>query len=209
MTNGKISPSGSSYAGYMGRWSRKVATEFLKWLSIPSSQYWLDVGCGTGVLSEAILERYSPRMLYSVDPSANYIEYAKSTIRDERVKFFLADDQSLPCDNATIDVVVCGLALNLMDDQSSALSKMTRATKLDGIVSAYVWDFAGKMEFLRYFWDAAASLDSAASILDHGSQFALCSRERLYSAFEHAGLTSVEVIPIDAQTVFKDLPQRH
>lgn len=37
--------SGVPYEGYMGRWSRLVAREFLAWLAVPPQACWLDIGC--------------------------------------------------------------------------------------------------------------------------------------------------------------------
>jgi precorrin-6B methylase 2 len=39
----------------MGRWSRPVAEAALAWLAPSPGLTWLDVGCGTGALTEAIL----------------------------------------------------------------------------------------------------------------------------------------------------------
>jgi trans-aconitate methyltransferase len=47
--------SGDSYESYVGRWSRPVAAEFVAWLDRPPQSRWLDVGCGTGALTEAVL----------------------------------------------------------------------------------------------------------------------------------------------------------
>jgi hypothetical protein len=40
--------SGQAYEQYVGRWSRKVAVEFVRWLALPPVLEWADVGCGTG-----------------------------------------------------------------------------------------------------------------------------------------------------------------
>ena len=47
--------AGAAYEPYVGRWSRLVAREFLRWLDVPPSRRWLDVGCGTGALTEMIV----------------------------------------------------------------------------------------------------------------------------------------------------------
>ena len=53
--------SGDLYEPYVGRWSRLVARELLAWLAAPPGLDWLDVGCGTGALTEAAAERCAPR----------------------------------------------------------------------------------------------------------------------------------------------------
>ncbi len=52
--------SGDAYEPYVGRWSTLVAREFLRWLDEPENLRWLDVGCGTGALSEVIVARCAP-----------------------------------------------------------------------------------------------------------------------------------------------------
>ena len=52
--------AGSSYDAYMGRWSREIAPRFLDWLAPEDGLNWLEVGCGTGALSAAILGRCNP-----------------------------------------------------------------------------------------------------------------------------------------------------
>ena len=47
--------AGDSYDQYMGRWSRQIAPAFLAWLDAPRGKDWLDVGCGTGALTAAII----------------------------------------------------------------------------------------------------------------------------------------------------------
>ena len=42
--------SGAHYDQWMGRWSRLLAQEFLKWLDFPAGMKWIDVCCGSGVV---------------------------------------------------------------------------------------------------------------------------------------------------------------
>ena len=70
--------SGADYDQWMGRWSRLVAQEFLKWLELPSGLRWVDVCCGSGVITEAILERNAPATVVGVDASAAQISFARS-----------------------------------------------------------------------------------------------------------------------------------
>ncbi len=196
--------AGDFYESYVGRWSRLVAREFLSWLSVPAGMDWLDVGCGTGALTQVILETAMPHAVRSVDPSAGFIEYAKSQIASPLASFEVGDAQSLPVNPGSFDVAVAGLVLNFVPEPSGAVAGMTRAVRPGGVVAAYVWDYAGKMELMRYFWDAAVALDPAAFDLDEGRRFPLCAPKPLAELFAHAGLRAVEVRPIDVRTRFRD-----
>jgi SAM-dependent methyltransferase len=197
--------AGDSYEPYVGRWSRLVAAEFVSWLSVPAKSDWLDVGCGTGALTRVILETADPRTVRGVDPSPNFIEYARARISGRLVSFEVGDAQAIPIADASVDAAVAGLVLNFVPAVADAVSEMTRVVRPERVVAAYVWDYAGKMELMRYFWDSAVALDPAASTLDEGRRFPICSEPALTELFTHAAaLQSVEVRPIDIPTHFRD-----
>ena len=196
--------SGAAYEPYVGRWSRLVAREFLTWLAVPVASAWLDVGCGTGALSQTILEVASPATVAGIDPSEGYVAYARQQAADGRARFQVGDAQALPFDPATFDAVVSGLVLNFVPEPHRAVAEMLRVARPGGVVAAYVWDYAGKMELMRNFWDAAVTLDPWALELDEGRRFPLCRPDALLQLFEDAGLTRVEVRAIDVPTLFRD-----
>ena len=70
--------AGDLYEPYVGRWSRRVATEFLNWIGIPERKDWLDVGCGTGALTQTIIEHGNPNSVIGIDASPGYAAYAKA-----------------------------------------------------------------------------------------------------------------------------------
>jgi SAM-dependent methyltransferase len=202
---GRLWAAGEAYEPYVGRWSRLVAAEFLARLGIPAGARWLDVGCGTGALSSAILDRYAPASVTGVDPSEGFLAYARRRVTDPRAEFRQGDAQALPVADAAFDAVVSGLVLNFVPDQPKAAADMRRAARPGGTVAAYVWDYAEGMQMMRRFWDAAAALDPAgAGDKDEALRFALCRPGPLRSLFEGAGLQGVEVAPIEVPTVFRD-----
>jgi len=196
--------SGDLYESYAGRWSRLVARTFLEWLGQPFERDWLDVGCGTGALIEAILAVCEPRAVTGVDPSAEYIDFAMAHIADERVRCKVGDAQTMPVDTASVDAVVSGLVLNFIPNPTTASAEMRRVARPGGVVAAYVWDYAGKMELMRYFWDAAVELNPNSADRDQGRRFPICTPPRLAALFASVGLTEVETIAIDVPTVFRD-----
>jgi SAM-dependent methyltransferase len=197
--------NGASYESYIGRWSRLVARQFLNWLDVPSGAKWLDVGCGTGILSQTILDSVSPQAILGIDSSEEYIEFACKRVKDPRVLFRLGNAQALPVETASYDIVVSGLVLNFVPQPSQAVSDMARAVRNGGTVAAYVWDYADKMQSIRYFWNAAVELDKTVLALDEGRRFPLCQPEHLRQLFQIiAGLENVEIQVIDVPTIFRD-----
>jgi SAM-dependent methyltransferase len=196
--------AGDLYEPYVGRWSRLGAGEFLRWLAVPADKDWLDVGCGTGALTQNILDHANPKSVKGVDPSAGFIEYAKARITSGRANFQVMDAQSLAINAASFDAAVAGLVLNFVPQPSRAVAEMARVVRPGGVVAAYVWDYAGKMELMRHFWDAAVALDPAALELDEGRRFPLCQPGALTGLFTKAGLHRVEVRAIDIPTDFRD-----
>src|SRR5215203_6937912 len=87
--------SGDLYEPYVGRWSRRVATEFIAWLAVPDQGHWLDVGCGTGSLVAAILEKASPLSVTGIDPSEGFLQFARERVQDSRVSLEIGDAQAI------------------------------------------------------------------------------------------------------------------
>lgn len=188
----------------MGRWSRPAAEAFLAWLAPPAGSRWLDVGCGTGALTRAILTNADPREVVGIDPSSGFIASARERIDDERVRFEIGDARELPAPSETFDAVVAGLALNFVPDPEGAVAEMARVVRPGGVVAAYVWDYAGEMQMLRFFWEAAIALDSDVARLNQGERFPICQPGPLAASFVGAGLRAVEVEAIDTPMRFRD-----
>lgn len=201
---GDVWASGAAYEPYVGRWSRLVAREFLNWLKVPSQSRWLDVGCGTGALSETILENANPQAVKGVDPSADYVNYARTRLQDPRMEFDVGNAQELKEESSIFDAAVAGLVLNFIHQPDRAIAEMRRVVKGGGTIAAYVWDYSGEMQLMQHFWDAAVALDANAYALDEGVRFPICKPEPLAQLFSAAGLSGVETRAIDVPTVFRD-----
>ena len=195
-----------AYEYYVGRWSRVVALEFLGWLNMRPGARWLDVGCGTGALSEVILQRARPSAVLGVDPSEQFVAFARERVVDSRASFRVGDARDLPVPDGAFDAAVAGLVLQHVPepDQVKAVTEMRRAGQAGGVVAAYLWDYAGEMKFMRHFWDAAVALDPAARDFDQGALYLICKPGPLEALFHSAGIEEVEVRAIDVPTVFRD-----
>jgi SAM-dependent methyltransferase len=193
------------YEAYVGRWSRPLALAFLDWFAAPSAGRWLDVGCGTGALTDAVLEAAGPSALLGIDPSPEFLGAAQSRISDPRARFEIGDAQALPVTSDGYDAVVAGLVLNFVTDPALAVAEMTRAARPGGAVGAYVWDYRGAMQGARHFWAAVAATDPEALALDPRPHFHSCEPEPLAELFHGAGLGDVAVGTLDLLMRFQDL----
>lgn len=196
--------AGDLYEGYMGRWSRNVAREFINWLAVSAGSQWLDVGCGTGALSQTILQLADPARIKGIDRSVGFVNFARERVRDERVHFEVGDAESLTDDPESFDAVVSGLVLNFIPRPERALAEMKQVMKTGGVVAVYVWDYAEGMQFIRHFFDAAIALDAKAAEHDEGPRFPICHPDALRNLFESTGLKDVEVRAIEIPTVFRN-----
>jgi SAM-dependent methyltransferase len=196
--------AGEAYEPYIGRWSRLVAREFIDWLAMPPGGRWLDVGCGTGALTQMIVARAEPASVAGLDPSDGFVAFARGQAQDRRIIFQMGDAQALPFADMTFDAAVAGLVLNFVPDPAQAVAEMKRVLHPGGIGGGYVWDLAGEMQLIRHFWSAAIALDPAAQALDEGRRFPLCNPERLLALFADSGFERTECRVLDVPTVFKD-----
>ena len=196
--------AGDSYERYVGRWSRLVARAFVAWLDRPAGLEWLDVGCGTGALSAGMLAAADPKAVIGVDPSDGFLDSARALLDDPRARFEQGDAEALPLADAAVDVAVSGLVINFVPAPARAVGELRRVVRPGGTVALYVWDYAGKMQLMRYFWDAAVALDPAAQALDEAVRFPICRPGPLSELMTAAGLAAVATTAIDVPTVFAD-----
>ena len=196
--------SGSAYEGYVGRWSRRVAAEFIDWLAVDRGLEWADVGCGTGAMTGCILKQADPVSVRALDKADAYLAEARDELADARVQFELGDACALPWPDGVVDIAVSGLVLNFVADADAMASGMRRITRPGGKVGIYVWDYADGMQMMRNFWDVAIGQVPADAGLDQAERFPLCQPAPLRALFERAGLESIAVRGIEILTVFQD-----
>ena len=196
--------SGAAYEGYIGRWSRLVAPEFVDWLAQPAGLRWLDVGCGTGILTRTILERGDPASVVGVDPSQPFVDHAREAVADPRVTFRVGTADATGCDDASVDAVVAGLVLNFVPDLGAALAEAQRVVRPAGSSPATCGTTPPACSCCAGSSTPPIALDPGMRAHDEGVRFPITHEGRLAAAFETAGLVDVDHRPIDVPTVFRD-----
>lgn len=195
--------SGDSYEYYMGRWSGLVAELFTDWLSPARGLKWLDIGCGSGALSEAIIKRYTPEKVTAIDQSEGFVNTAQKRLGN-LAECRVGNALSLPLEDSSVDTTVAGLVLNFIPEPEKALAEMRRVTTVGGTVAVYVWDYAGRMDFLNHFWDIAVEQNPKASSLHEGRRFPESNASGLKETFKRSGFVEVETVPLEINTDFRD-----
>jgi trans-aconitate methyltransferase len=192
----------STYERFMGRWSRRLAREFVLWLHPAERLHWLDVGCGTGALTSAICDNAAPSTVVACDPAAAFVDYARTHVKDDRVSFIVAGVDDFPQRPGGYGSIASSLALNFFPNSQAAVERMRSAAASGGIVSACVWDYAEGMQYLRLFWDAALQVSDRAQSFDEAVRFPICEPGKLNDLFRATGLADVRCDAVDIPTSF-------
>ncbi len=110
----------------------------LEELGVGADETVVDVGCGTGNLTRALLSRLSARgRVVAVDISARMVERARGKVRDPRVAWHVADARRLPLAGASCDRVVCCAVWPHFDDRGAVAAELGRVLRSGGFL--HVW----------------------------------------------------------------------
>jgi len=191
--------NGAAYERFMGRWSRAAGETFLAWMAPAKGARWLDVGCGTGVFTEQVLDTCDPGAVVAVDPSKEQIEYAQSRPVGSRAAFKVADAQALPFTDGEFDIAAAALVINFVPDRERAVSEMKRVTRPGGLVAGYVWDFTSGLTSGAPLTTAMKSMDIVVPPIPGSKETVL---DALHEMFAQAGFSDVTSRHIDIEMIY-------
>ena len=114
----------------------------------------LDVACGTGESLRAILEEFSAHGIG--------VDTAVVSSRDARLERRRGDAHALPCEDASVDIVLCECALSTFVDQPGALREMHRVLRPGGFIAVSDMVLQGDVpESLREWMHSGTCLERA------------------------------------------------
>lgn len=110
-------------------------------MSLPDGEYRrvLDVGCGTGWTSVAMVRRFGVETMVGVDPSEGMLEQFAAKLGDEfpaaHVELRNEDVMAMGIDDGSFDAVLCAMALHWFPDKTAAIARMARALRPGGVMA--------------------------------------------------------------------------
>jgi SAM-dependent methyltransferase len=176
----------AAYDRFMGRWSARLAPSFLGFAQVKEGQHVLDVGCGTGILSRAVLSSGAAVSVTGIDPLRDYIDFARQAVANPRARFAVGGAESMPFPDKAFDAALALLVLQDSSDPAQAVREMARVTRPGCVIAACLWDFAEGLPMLSLLWEAAEAVAPDAV------------------ALQRANLRSQRVSPNNLETLWRD-----
>jgi ubiquinone/menaquinone biosynthesis C-methylase UbiE len=121
-------------------------------LSIPPGRYddVLDVGCGTGWATQAVIDRFRPARITGVDPAAGMLEKFQAKLgglAGVEITLAEADVEDMPVADASFDLVICSMAYHWFPRKWDAAAAMARALKPGGVVAILMSGRGGEQAY--------------------------------------------------------------
>jgi SAM-dependent methyltransferase len=183
----------AAYDQLMGRWSAGLATSFLRFADLRDGQHILDVGCGTGSLSRAVVSFGPTTKVTALDPAPEYVAFAGQAVPNGRAQFEIGTAEALPFPDRSFDCALALLVLQEFADPPLAISEMARVTRADGVVAACQWDFEQGLPMFSLLWQAAEAVapEAVAKHRKDQSRSPRSSLAELDTVWQRCGLSHV------------------
>jgi SAM-dependent methyltransferase len=191
--------SGNAYDRFMGRYSRELAPAFADFAGVEAGQRVVDVGCGSGVLTEELARRVGADHVAGADPSP-LLDACAERVPGADLKRAAAEN--LPWPDDSFDAALAQLVVHFMSDPEAGIAEMARVTRPGGVVAACTWDFSGGMKLLGTYWESARALEPGAE-----SESSAFDEARLDGLWRQAGLGDVEIDALRVSSRYEDFDE--
>jgi len=192
---GTFRASADAYDRHVGRYGSQLASALIEFARVEPGMRALDVGCGPGALTAALVERLGTANVCGADPSEPFTKACRARLPG--VEVVVATAESLPFAASAFDATLSQLVVNFMRDPEAGVREMEGVTRSGGVVASCVWDYAGEMTLLRAFWDAAREVDpERAAAADEAVVMGWCGERELADLWRSAGLRHVRFGPL-------------
>lgn len=130
------------------RYSERTVNELLTRAEFVGTRV-LDVGCGTGILEEKLVQRHPEWTIVGIDASSRMIQRARAKRVSSNLSFVQASADELPFPDAAFDTVLSASALHYLEHPVASLREMRRVLIPGGRLNVLDWSLDFKLMRLR------------------------------------------------------------
>jgi SAM-dependent methyltransferase len=201
VTGTVFSGSADAYEQFMGRYSRQLATDFADFAGLGSGMRVLDVGAGTGALTEELTKRVGAELVAAAEPSPDYATALRE--RYPEIDIRLAPAEELPWDADSFDVTLAQLVVIFMNDAHQGAGELVRVLRRGGTAATCMWELDGM--------DAMNAMREVRRQLQPGGAPPVATEFRdeqsLRKLFEAVGLAEVETTVIEVSVTYTSVDE--
>jgi SAM-dependent methyltransferase len=195
-----FSGSSDAYNRFMGRYSTPLAEQFADFVGVAAPQRALDVGAGTGALTNELVGRLGADHVAAAEPSADYAAGLRTRFPGLDVREAPAEE--LPWEDASFDGALAQLVVVFLNDAPGAVRELARVTRPGGVVATCMWEIDG-VEMMKALNEIRQRLSPggptpATEYRDEAS---------LRELFDEAGLREVETTRIEVSVEYETVDE--
>ncbi len=159
----------------------------------------LEVACGTGRVSRALVERLAGRgTLVATDLNEAMLAHARTRVPEGApVEWSLADGTRLPFPDGSFDAVVCQFGLMFFPDKGAGIREAHRVLRPGGAYLFNVWDAIEHNPVQHLAHQVALELFPVDPPAFYATPFSLHDRASIRSLLESAGFADVGIVEVD------------
>ncbi len=199
----------------VARLQAKVGGELLRQVNFSyTTGVALDLGCGTGFLSQALLTENccTAEHIIALDIAPPMLALARAKINQPKVSFLCADAEFLPLQNHSVNLVMSNFALQWCEDLNRSIQEARRVLKSGGLFLFTIFGESTLHE-LKSAWqqvDSYAHVNTFVHanrlrnmLVESGFQVNRIQTEAYVSVYESVWDLMAELKQLGAQTIIK------
>src|SRR4051794_39156186 len=124
MSGTVFSGSSDAYDRFMGRYSRQLAAPFSDFAGVREGMRVLDVGAGTGALTDELVARVGAANVAALEPSPDYSGALGERLRE--IDLRTGPAEALPWEDASFDAALAQLVVVFLEDAPKATQELAR-----------------------------------------------------------------------------------
>jgi SAM-dependent methyltransferase len=189
-----------AYDDFMGRYSVRLAPLFADFAGVQAGHRVLDVGAGTGALTDELIARVGIGHVAALEPSLDYSSALRERLPGLDVR--QARAESLPWEDASFDAVLSQLVVVFLEDAPAAMHEQLRVLRGGGFAAACMWELEG-LELFKALSELRRRMDPNPPAISEEYR----SEQSLRELFESAGFREVETAVLEVQVEHETVDQ--